>query len=163
MGEGHQVWAISASFLDCSKTQDSRVYGQKHLENWDFFFFFLSKIGIVTFLKNFSKAKRIHMNDGKGHQVWAISIASFLDCSKTQDSRVYGQKHLENWGFFFFFLSKLVLLFSKVLAKPKEFIWMMETEHHHAFRTPSGIMLLESYFLLLKAICISYRNSNIFT
>ena len=101
MGEGHQVWAISASFLDCSKTQDSRVYGQKHLENWDFIFF-LSKIGIVTFLKNFSKAKRIHMNDGKGHQVWAISIASFLDCSKTQDSRVYGQKHLENWDFFFF-------------------------------------------------------------
>ena len=34
MGEGHQAWAISrASFLDCSKTQDSRVCGQKHLEN----------------------------------------------------------------------------------------------------------------------------------
>ena len=98
-----------------------------------------------------------------GHQVWAISIASYLDCSKTQDSRVYGQKHLENWDFFFFFLAKLLLLlFSRVLAKPKEFIWMMETEHHHVFRTPSCIMLLESYFLLLKATCISYRNSNIF-
>ena len=64
MGEGHQVWAISiASFLDCSKTQDSTVYG---INIWrtKISFFFNSKIGIVTFLNSFSKAKRIHVNDG---------------------------------------------------------------------------------------------------
>ena len=94
---------------------------------------------------------------GEGHQAWAISRASFLDCSKTQDSRVCGQKHLENWNFIFFSSKTGVVTFLKSFSKAKT-IHMNDGNW-----TPSCTMLLESYFLLLKAVRISYRNLNIFT
>ena len=53
--ELHSLTALKLKILE---------YVDRNIWRTEISFFFLSKIGVVTFLKSFSKAKTIHMNDG---------------------------------------------------------------------------------------------------